>query len=86
MKTLTVRGVDDMLAKKLKKTAQEQGKSVNQVVLSTLEEHLGTKKRKRFTVTYQDMDHLFGRWSEEEFQQIQGKIDSERTIDEELWS
>ncbi|CAN2040164.1 Antitoxin [Candidatus Magnetomoraceae bacterium gMMP-15] len=36
-------------------------------------------------VIYHDMDHLFGRWSEKEFAQIQGKIDLERKIDKELW-
>jgi len=40
---------------------------------------------KKHTKIYHDLDHLLGRWSEEEFQQIQGKIDSERTIDPELW-
>lgn len=34
---------------------------------------------------HHDMDHFFGTWSEEEFHQIQGKIDSERKIDRELW-
>lgn len=31
------------------------------------------------------MDHLFGIWSEDEFRAVQGKIDSERKIDKELW-
>ena len=31
------------------------------------------------------LDHLFGRWDEDEFTQIQQKIDSERRIDAELW-
>jgi len=31
------------------------------------------------------MDHLFGRWSAEEFNRIQGKIDSERKIDKDIW-
>ena len=86
MKTITVRGIDDDLANKLKDTSSKEGKSVNQVVLDTLREQLGTKKKKRFAAQYHDLDHLFGTWSEEEFQRIQGKIDSERKIDEELWS
>ncbi|MFP4031723.1 MAG: hypothetical protein ACLFTV_09195 [Desulfococcaceae bacterium] len=35
---------------------------------------------------FHDLDHLFGRWTEEEFQRIQGKIDEERRIDPELWN
>jgi hypothetical protein len=32
-----------------------------------------------------DLDHLFGQWSEEEFEKIQDKISRERQIDQELW-
>ncbi len=85
MKTITVRGLDDVLAENLKKKAEREGKSLNQFILDTLKERLGLKKRKKFTAVHHDMDHLFGRWSESEFLRIQGKIDSERKIDDELW-
>ena len=85
MKTITVRGVESVLAEKLKQAARKEGKSVNQLVLDTIRLHLGIKKKKRFTVIHHDMDDLFGRWSEDEFERIQGKIDSERRIDGELW-
>ena len=85
MKSITVRGLDDLTAENLRREAEREGKSVNQFVLDTLKERLGMKKEKRFTVVHHDMDHLFGRWSEKEFEQIQRKIDSEREIDEELW-
>ena len=32
-----------------------------------------------------DMDHLFGKWSAEDFNRILDKIESERKIDEEIW-
>jgi len=86
MKTITVRRIEPSLAKKLKQVANKEGKSVNQLVIETIKQYLGMKKEKRFTVVYHDMDHLFGRWSEEEFEQIQGKIDSERKVEKELWS
>jgi hypothetical protein len=34
---------------------------------------------------YKDLDHLFGSWSEEEFNNVHKKISSERKIDQELW-
>jgi len=34
---------------------------------------------------HDDLDHLFGRWDEEAFQRIQGRIDAERQVDDELW-
>lgn len=85
MKSITLRGLDEVLAKKLKREAEQQGKSLNQLILDTLKERLGLKKLRKFSAVHHDMDHLFGKWSEEEFQQIQGKINSERKIDKELW-
>ncbi len=86
MKTITVRGLEPSLVEKMKYTARKEGKSVNQLVLDTIKQHLGMKKEKQFTVVHHDMDHIFGRWSKEEFDRIQGKIDAERKIDKELWS
>ena len=85
MKTITVRGLDETMTKNLKRMAGQNGKSVNQFVLDTLKERLGLKKEKKYTVVHHDMDHLFGIWSENEFKRIQGKIDSERKIDKDVW-
>jgi hypothetical protein len=85
MKTITVRGVDDTLNEKLREKSREMGMSINQFVIDALKERLGLKKEKKFTAIYSDLDQLFGRWSEEEFKCIQGKIDSERVIEKELW-
>jgi len=85
MKTITVRGLDETVAENLKRTAKQEEKSVNQFILDTLKERLGLKKEKKYTFVHHDLDHLFGIWSENEFKRIQGKIDSERKIDKELW-
>jgi hypothetical protein len=85
MKAVTIRGVDPEVAEKLKTKAAEQGKSVNQLTLDILKESLGFKKKKKYSMEYDDLDDLFGRWSEKEFQEIQGKIGKERRIDPELW-
>ncbi len=84
MKTITIHGIESELSDKLKQTAKQSGKSVNQLLIDILKQNFGMKQKK-FTVVHHDMDHLFGRWSEEEFNLIQGKIDKERKIDEELW-
>ena len=86
MKTVTIRGIEAPLAEKLKKTAKNEGKSVNQLVIDSIKDRLGERSEKRFTAVYHDMDHLFGKWGQEEFEEIQGKIDAERKIDKELWS
>ena len=85
MKVITIRGVEPILSAKLKQTAKEKGKSVNQFIIEILKENFGLQKKKKYTVLHHDLDHLFGRWTEKEFDQIQNKIDSERKIDKELW-
>ena len=85
MKTITVRGLEPALAGKLKQAAKKEGKSVNQFVIDSLKKLLGEEKEKWFALVHHDMDHLFGKWSEKEFRQIQKRINSERKIDEELW-
>ncbi|MCA9417697.1 MAG: antitoxin [Candidatus Omnitrophica bacterium] len=85
MASLSVRGVDDDLAKALKRRAKESDKSVNQIVVEILRKAVGLEKEKKFTEVHTDLDHLFGLWSEEEFNEIQGEIDAGRRIDKELW-
>ena len=85
MGSISIRNVDGQLAQKLKKQAKASKKSVNQLVLDILKRHLGLEKEKRYTRPHDDLDMLFGRWSEGDFKRIQGKIDDERKIDQELW-
>ena len=85
MKSTTVRMLAPELYAALKQAARQRGKSVNQLVLELLRKELGLDKKKRFPVLHHDMDHLFGRWDEEEFRQIQKKLEAQRKVDEELW-
>ncbi|TKB25834.1 antitoxin [Desulfopila sp. IMCC35006] len=85
MGSISIRGLDDELSSLLKKAAAAEKKSVNQFVLETLKKHLNLTKEKRFSQEWHDLDSLFGQWSNEECSLIQGKIDDERKIDEELW-
>ncbi|MEQ1530418.1 MAG: hypothetical protein ABL925_13970 [Methylococcales bacterium] len=85
MSNLSIRGIDPDLATTLKQQAQAHGKSVNQLVLDVLKEHTGQHKKRQFTQEYHDLDFLFGQWTEDEFQKIQAKIESEAQIDTELW-
>ncbi|MBU0987079.1 MAG: antitoxin [Proteobacteria bacterium] len=85
MKSMSIRGIDPAMADKLRDIAKKQGKSINQVVLETIQKSLGLDKQPKYTRIYDDLDHLFGKWTQAEFDRIQGKIESERTIDKELW-
>ena len=85
MKAITIRNVEPLVSEKLKLEARKQGKSINQFIIDMIEQNLGFKKKKKYTNIYNDLDHLFGKWNEAEFNQIQSKVDQGRTIDAELW-
>ena len=85
LKNMTLRGLDSQLASRLKEEARREGKSVNQTALDALRKQFGLSKPRRFTEVHRDLDHLFGRWDEEEFARIQQNIDAGRRIDPELW-
>jgi len=82
MKAVTIRGIEPEVSEKLKIIAAEQGKSVNQLTIDIIKESLGLKKGKKYALKYDDLDDLFGRWSEEEFIKISAKITKERQIDQ----
>jgi len=85
MKAITIRGVEPEVSDKLKSFAAEQGKSVNQLTLEIVKEGLGLRKGKKYSREYDDLDHLFGKWDDDEFREIHTKIDQERHVDQELW-
>ena len=85
MKAITIRGVDPKMAEKLKEIASSQKKSMNQLILDILRQSIGIGKEKRYTKVYDDLDELFGQWSDSEFEQIQRGIEAQREIDPELW-
>ena len=85
MSSLSIRGLDNNLSEQLKKAASAEQKSVNQLVIDILTQHVGLTKNKKFTRCFHDLDELFGSWSSESFELIQEKIGSERHIDDELW-
>jgi len=85
MKAITIRGIDSSISSKLKQVAKNEKKSVNQLVLDMIKQNIGMQKRKKYTIRYDDMDHLFGIWTDAEFNKIQSIIDGQRKIDRELW-
>jgi hypothetical protein len=85
MKAVTIRGIEPEVSERLKLTAAEQGKSINQLTIEIIKENLGLKKEKKYSREYDDLDDLFGRWSEDEFKEINAKIAEERQIDQNLW-
>ncbi len=76
MKAITIRGIDSSVSSKLKQVAKNERKSVNQLVLDMIKQNIGMQKRKKYTKKYNDLDHLFGKWTDAEFDKIHGIINS----------
>jgi hypothetical protein len=85
MKAITIRGIDSSISEKLKKAADQEGKSVNKYIVELISQNLGAQKKKKYSRRYDDLDNLFGKWSKDEYKKIQGYIDNQRKIDQELW-
>lgn len=87
MKQLTIRGVGDDLHRALRERAEQQDVSVNHYVLQLLHRAMGLSNGATLReVEYDDLDHLAGSWSREEYEAFQKHLASQRVIDEELWN
>jgi len=80
MKAITIRGIDSSVLSKLKQVAKNEKKSVNQLVVNIIKQNIGMLKTKKYTKKYDDLDHLFGIWTDDEFDKIQGIIDGQRKM------
>ena len=85
MKAITIRGVDKDLENKLKGTAKSESLSVNQLILNSLRKSLGLEKNKIHTRQYSDLNFLFGKWTEDEYEAFEKTQKYFQSIDAELW-
>jgi plasmid stability protein len=84
MAVMTLRGVDDAMAKILKNKAAQEGMSLNALILKILGESLQIGTRKR-GVMYDDLDSLSGTWSESDVAEFERNTAIFEKIDESLW-
>lgn len=83
MKAITLRDIPDSIAESIKQQSEINGTSLNKTVIDLLAKAVNSpqKRRQRF----HDLDHLIGRWSIEESDEVTAEIDKQRVIDTELW-
>jgi len=75
---LTIRGVPDETAQRLKMLSRERETSVNATVLEILERALGTAERRRRLERY-------ATWTPADRAEFDEALQAQRTIDDELW-
>ncbi len=85
MKAITIRGVDKSLEKKLKGAAKSESMSINQFILNSLRKSLGLEKDNVHTKVYDDLDFLFGEWTNKEFESFENSQKHFQSIDKKMW-
>lgn len=85
MTTMTLRGIDDLLADTLKEQARQKGVSLNTLALQLIRKAVGLDKPKRVNL-YDDLDSLAGTWCAENEAEFQNATSSLSSIDKDLWN
>jgi hypothetical protein len=85
MKTISVRGVDEETAAKLKDEARRKNLSINALVLDLIRRGIGLKPASHRRQIHHDLDHLAGTWSEEEAREFLESIRIFEEVDKEQW-
>ncbi|MBI2346539.1 MAG: hypothetical protein HYV03_06620 [Deltaproteobacteria bacterium] len=80
-KQYTVRSLSPQLDRALRQKSRETGKSLNEVVLETLEKGAGLGEQ---PIEYRDLDALIGTWKED--QEFDAALRAQDQIDPHLWS
>lgn len=85
MPDLSIRGLDDETARRLKETARKKQVSVNRYALDLLRQGLGLARSHPRHEPYHDLDALAGTWTEEQAREFLSSIKAFEEVDEELW-
>ena len=84
MKSLSLRGIHEDLSENLKKLSQKEGTSLNKTVLKLLDDSVGVRRKRRFTI-YHDLDDLAGTWGSNEEKEFKDKIQFFEMTNKDLW-
>ena len=85
MKSITIHGLDQSIADKIKRKAKDLGLSLNKTIKKLLEESLGlgTQKDRDYTSDFMD---LYGVWQKEEEERFLESVDCFEKISREDWA
>lgn len=78
MRQLTIRGVSDDMADRLRALARERGESVNSTVLALLEDALGIDARRERLARY-------ATWTPDDLGEFERALSEQRQVDPDLW-
>jgi hypothetical protein len=86
MKQLSLRGFDPELEKEIREIARKQGISLNRATICLLRKGAGLEeKSKSADVVGNSLDHLIGKWSDEEAKAFLKSIAPLEQVDRSFW-
>ena len=85
MRAMTIRGLDDDDAARLKQEASDRGVSVNTVLKQLVRAGLGLERPRRGR-RHLELDALAGSWSAEDAQAFEHAVQPFEQIEPELWA
>lgn len=82
MASMSIRGLNDQVLSRLKSQAEQEGSSLNSLVLRLLQ---GTEEPSGRLQKFDDLDTLAGTWSEQEAQAFEINTAAFAEVDASLW-
>lgn len=83
MASLSIRGLDDQVLARLKSQAEQEGSSLNSLVLRLLQ---GTDRQPSALHKFDDLDALAGTWSKQEVQAFERNTTAFAEVDARRWN
>lgn len=85
MANISLRGLDENTALRLKDEARRRGLSVNALVLQLIRQGIGKRPTGPRRPIYHDLDVLAGTWSPEEAATFLKALSDFERVDDEVW-
>jgi plasmid stability protein len=85
MANMSLRGVDEKTAKRLKAEARRRGVSVNALILQFVRQGFGLETAEGRKEPSHELDALAGTWDEEETSAFLKSLSDFEQVDEALW-
>ena len=85
MTVMSIRGIDENAVFRLKKQAQQEGSSLNSLVVRLLETAAGVRATEKASQHFDDLNALQGTWSAQDARDFEPGIGEFSQVDPALW-
>ena len=85
MTVISIRGLDEKAIFRLKKQAQQEGSSLNSLVVRLLETVAGVRSTEKGAQHFDDLDALQGTWSAQDARDFNAVTGDFAQVDPALW-